>query len=822
MAAADGRWNCGKGGWRACCRIAGSIVDAALSIVRAFEARSAALKDENTGLAMRVHELAAGKKALEKQVREVRGALVDAHGKLDESRAGEARAVREGEEAVAKKDEEIRSLRDDKADLLCRLTTAEAEAGQAEAGQAEAGQAEAGQAEAGQAEAGQAEAGRKRAGGGGGGGEQAARVARLEKENADLKRENAVASGPNTPSGTLSLTNMLRRRFRAIVGLAYRGGAKKARKRGGQPGHKGHSNNDKVGARFRVPAPQQCPDCHVDLEPANPGTSRYWLRPGGSIKGLVPVNKEAVEMLRVSRELARHGAVGRPDCTSVSFGRGKCPKCGCLFEGACTAVVRGTAASKEDCHEVLSLCKRMPDRPIAAHLRARRDFGLGPASVRSARGAMRDTVRPHNAKIPRRIGKEAHHRNDESVMKGSDGGGGGNGGKGGGGGGNGGKGGGGGGNGGKGGGGGGNGGKGGGGGGGGGGGATILESATRAASPKFVTVLGACTERLVYLRFRTSRSKATMHATYIDFVHVSATVDGYEGQPCKKVQRDMVHIIRKAEFSAFRAFDQLAKGGRMGPDDLYVRMREEYEWARDGVGRIMGDPESHAVPWVDDDGSPAAPPAAPSAAPLPDGSGRRRGAAAVRAAGDEIDDDEEAAELLGAVRAYIRLLYLYKFVRCWDTASESAAAALRGMVETGILPLYGEGKHPAKTAIANALPDMFYALSVKGMPFDSNEIERAFHELLGPYKRSHFQTQSVWGMTTGEELLTFIGMCTRNGIDPADGLDMLMADPNWFAADDGAASAPRCAAAAAAGGGAAAAAARRVRRYSQTGPGPPP
>ncbi len=246
----------------------------------------------------------------------------------------------------------------------------------------------------------------------------------------------------------------------------------------------------------------------------------------------------------------------------------------------------------------------------------------------------------------------------------------------------------------------------------------------------------------------------------------------------------------------------------MGPDDLYVHMREEYEWARDGVGRIMGDPWSHAVPWIGDDGSPAAAPtAAPSAAPLPDGSGRRRNAAAVRAAGDEIEDDEEAAKLLGAVRAYLRLLYLYKFVRCWDTASDSAAAALRGMVETGILPLYGEGKHPAKTAIANALPDMFYALSVKGMPFDSNEIERAFHELLGPYKRSHFQTQSVWGMTTGEELLTFIGMCTRNGIDPADGLDMLMADPNWFAADDGAACAPRRAAS----GGAV----RQVRRYSQ-------
>ena len=70
------------------------------------------------------------------------------------------------------------------------------------------------------------------------------------------------------------------------------------------------------------------------------------------------------------------------------------------------------------------------------------------------------------------------------------------------------------------------------------------------------------------------------------------------------------------------------------------------------------------------------------------------------------------------------------------TASESAAAALCGMVETGILPLYGEGKHPAKTAIANALPDMFYALSVKGMPFDSNAGRST---RLGPYKRSHFQ-----------------------------------------------------------------------------------
>ena len=62
------------------------------------------------------------------------------------------------------------------------------------------------------------------------GGKQAARVARLEKDNANLRKENAVTSGPNTPSGSLSLANILRRRFRAIAGRVYRDGAKKGSK----------------------------------------------------------------------------------------------------------------------------------------------------------------------------------------------------------------------------------------------------------------------------------------------------------------------------------------------------------------------------------------------------------------------------------------------------------------------------------------------------------------------------------------------------------------------------------------------------------------
>ena len=101
-------------------------------------------------------------------------------------------------------------------------------------------------------------------------------IASLKRENARLKRENAVADNPNTPSRELSVGNMLRRKFRAVAALAYRKDADKAgRRRGGQPGHKGHSNNDPVVGRLMLPAPTHCPDCKAELEQDNSATSRY-------------------------------------------------------------------------------------------------------------------------------------------------------------------------------------------------------------------------------------------------------------------------------------------------------------------------------------------------------------------------------------------------------------------------------------------------------------------------------------------------------------------------------------------------------------------
>ena len=787
----------GRIGWRAVSR----IVRSARSVVRALMDRIVELEDDNTGLRMRVHELAAGKKAAEKQVREERKALVDMGADLAESIAREARAVESRDVAVREKEEAVREMADERSSHLCDQATLKAKLELAAARQEQAAGG-AGGARAGdlmsrpglavststspqrrQARRGKRKEEEKEEEKCGGGACTQAECARMKRENARLKRENAVSSGPNTPSGILTIANIARRKFKGILGLAYRHGSRPTRQRGGQTGHRGCSNNDPVEALFHVPAPTECPDCHVELEDANPATTRRWLRRGKwMLLGLVASDERAAEMLRTSEVLAGHGASSRPVCVSVSRKRGQCPRCGRVLLMPCGAVTNGTGASREDVRVVKGLSGRNTVGAITQHLQSQHGFTLQEASVRAARGSIRDAVKRHNAKIPARMGAEPHHRNDESKIRGSDGGGGGDGG---------------------------------------GGVRTILESATRAAGPKHLWVLAACTSNLVYIRLRNSRSKPTLAEAYSGFVHVKATTDEYAGQPCEERQSDLVHLVRKTEHEAVRAYGLLSKSGRMGPDDLYAMTFEEWEWAGRNMDRIMGAPGSNAVRRLLDDGSPVPPPEAPSPAPLEDGSGRRRDMADVRAAGDEIGDESEAALLRGAVKAYLRFFHLCMFLRCWDTASEEAAAALRDLVATEIVPLYGgSGGHPVATALTNALPTMFYALSTQGMPFDSIDIEQVFGRHLRPYRNAHVMVQSVWGMTVTEEELTFDGMCERNGIDPCDGLDRLMACPDWFAADDDGSG--RCGCGSATPEGCRhAGRAIEVRRYMPTGPGPP-
>ena len=364
------------------------------------------------------------------------------------------------------------------------------------------------------------------------------------------------------------------------------------------------------------------------------------------------------------------------------------------------------------------------------------------------------------------------------------------------------------------------------GGGGGGGVLTILESAAKAAGPKHLWALAACTSRLVHTRIRNSRSKATLAEAYRMSVRVKAATDEYAGQPCEERQSDLLHLVRRTEHEAVRAYGLLHRAGRMGPDGLLAATFGEREWAGRNMDRIMGAPGSNAVRRLLGDGSPVPPPEAPSPAPLEDGSGRRCRMADARAAGGEIGGESEAALLRGAVKAHLRFFRLCMFLQCWDTASEEAAAALRDLVATEIVPLYGAGAagggRPVATALTNALSTMFYALSTQGMPFDSIDIEQVFGRYLRPCRNAHIMVQSVWGITVAEEDLTFDGMCERNGIDPCDGLDRLVACPDWLAADDDDDGGGRCGCGSATPAGCRhAGRAVEVRRYMPTGPGPP-
>ena len=86
----------GGGGDRSAGRRFAPVLRSAGSVMRSLMKLVAELGEDKIGLQMRVHELAAGKKAVEKQVREVRRALVDMAGELDRSRAGHDRAGARG------------------------------------------------------------------------------------------------------------------------------------------------------------------------------------------------------------------------------------------------------------------------------------------------------------------------------------------------------------------------------------------------------------------------------------------------------------------------------------------------------------------------------------------------------------------------------------------------------------------------------------------------------------------------------------------------------------------------------------------------------
>lgn len=110
------------------------------------------------------------------------------------------------------------------------------------------------------------------------------------------------------------------------------------------------------------------------------------------------------------------------------------------------------------------------------------------------------------------------------------------------------------------------------------------------------------------------------------------------------------------------------------------------------------------------------------------GRGRRRAAAARSPTGQMP---------LGAAMTCLRMHHPCMFLWCRGTEPGSDAPAPRDLVVADILHPCGEGGHPARMSISNALPSMSRALSVPRMPSASNEIAMASRKLPCPYNRPH-------------------------------------------------------------------------------------
>lgn len=123
------------------------------------------------------------------------------------------------------------------------------------------------------------------------------------------------------------------------------------------------------------------------------------------------------------------------------------------------------------------------------------------------------------------------------------------------------------------------------------------------------------------------------------------------------------------------------------------------------------------------------------------------------------------------------LVSLYRKIRTIDTASEETIALLRERVAE-VLERYGK-KHPVKTAFTNALPTLFMALLVQGMPLETTEVERVVRDVVMVFKRLHRQIQCEEGADIASIEMSFYATCKKHGISPADALLMILRNPKW-------------------------------------------
>ena len=640
----------------------------------------------------------------------------------------------------------------------------------------------------------------------GGGGEESDLVK-------SLRSQLRVHENENTPPRLKSLKNKTRARYRAVVKLAFSCGAEEGegecedaaagakaageeeaaaaegrepvvakKTRGGQRGHKGASNNQKAQACFGVLL-DECPDCHgTDFDDRRPGTKRMWDILGGWMRGLVPRDERARVMIELAMRLAADGAQGACVCISISLQRRYCRTCDKVVKASVTFLIGGSAIG-EICQSLaLMFSELVPDTCVASWLHDMSGFPLQYDAVRTGRLRRSITLGPINDKIEERIASAPSHAKDESPGKGylaAEGAA---------------------------------------------GGAEAaagaeglpvpLEDAAEAAvaavgatSNRTIQYLVATVHDAVMVRVSPDRSGKSIRERMqrldgkpygSDEYTVYANDKGTEIR-----QTDHPHLLRKTEYYAAEAMALLHAAERIAYKAVILHRRRSSEWARKAVGDIMNaDPSATrfdgsvstaaaaaaaaAAKAADgDDASallgpgscPPAPPIPPmpylplSAPPVPD-------AAAGGGGGPDPMDDEEASARRNEIAGDALFSGICHWIKFWDTASPETERRLQALVRLVIEHHYREG-HPARKAVENAMDALFKALRIRGMKFDTTDVERAVRDVIHRERRAHKHIRCQEAADASSKAPSFTGSCRRNGISPMLAFRKILRDPEW-------------------------------------------
>ena len=126
---------------------------------------------------------------------------------------------------------------------------------------------------------------------------------------------------------------------------------------------------------------------------------------------------------------------------------------------------------------------------------------------------------------------------------------------------------------------------------------------------------------------------------------------------------------------------------------------------------------------------------------------------------------------------YLVITRLLHVLKRRDTLPGPVIDDLERMMRS-IVEMYGED-HRVKKSILKALPRMFTALRVPGMPMHTADVENTIRWLFSPFRESRKQLRSARGMEAAELQLTFVGVCRKNGVEPSEAYQRLLDNHKW-------------------------------------------